>query len=1136
MGKAHSEFGGTMKLINLKFRGITDESGFYDFGNKVEGLVNVEGGDEKALRTLLSFAFYGNEDAVNFKLPLITELRFVLAYEEYYLYRKLVRLESGETLEEAKLTNFKGEPVCEQTKEGVDAFLAEKISLTKEAFEELFLIDREEGANIAKDTISRETIVAESLGKFAKSNKVNEMLEELLGEEAFLVNRLEVLDPVSRGEIENYEALVDSNKTNLEEVRVIMANINDELQKATMYKEEMTQLYDETSRLEKLEAQKEEMAELSKKVANSKEARALANVFSAYGEILLKIDEDQKKLEDISKQLDVFNEKIEKGKASLIKQGDKYAALALTVSELEKVLYGLLDDARNHPENIDLEKMLEKYYAPINQRAKELMDEYNKVQAEALTLSSQNVEIMQKKINIRDTFEYKKAVQDGAVIEGQIGMHSESLAAARDRRELLTVERAQAIEALSTIERETQGENSEFKLLDKEIRGKYKTVEQAVNADVFYKQRIYSKHLLVSRNEVELNALIKKLEGVEEANKTYNEKLQVLKDRRLSIVKHRERLVAKLELLKEKLTEYMSENRLREISERVEFGSRCPICDGFVSVKKTLPIKDTKALNTQIDAVQRDISKDDKALLEAEAAIGQYEAAAHMGDQYAKSLTEAKKNKEEFVNEILAEYDVQTIEELFEKTKKTIADSNALQKKVDRYRELEKGFEKQAETKKILEGTVKLIDEEKLPAEDKIIAELTQKIADMIAVHDSISDYFGDETATDLLRKVQVIDKEYEALEHEYEEKYTKLSELDQKRVELFVEAMNYSTYNVPLNYKDKEYDSKQMVVKVFSEYLIAIQEEIDSNKKLMEKAKLKIKATKQVHEKNIAERDELRDQAIVLGSSLSATKQTSSTIYADYEQKFKEMGIETRSDLDRLIMGDLETEKAEAKIEKFEQEIAAAAEAVRLYQESTKNIAKYYENMNENNQALAELKDKEEEFIIVLGENMAKKKAITDRFEEISDLNKRLATVQTRIKGIKDLEPAIKDGAIIAKDFAELLFDRTNSIVRSISKGRYKVVKGSEGSFVLALAEKGKIRTDNLTREEKMLLPLATSAAYNESMLALLGGQIITAIKLTAAENDKATIKPLYDYSQSRDIIVLNEDDNSFSRVISRI
>ena len=154
-------------------------------GNKVEGLVNVEGGDEKALRTLLSFAFYGNEDAVNFKLPLITELRFVLAYEEYYLYRKLVRLESGETLEEAKLTNFKGEPVCEQTKEGVDAFLAEKISLTKEAFEELFLIDREEGANIAKDTISRETIVAESLGKFAKSNKVNEMLEELLGGSLF---------------------------------------------------------------------------------------------------------------------------------------------------------------------------------------------------------------------------------------------------------------------------------------------------------------------------------------------------------------------------------------------------------------------------------------------------------------------------------------------------------------------------------------------------------------------------------------------------------------------------------------------------------------------------------------------------------------------------------------------------------------------------------------------------------------------------------------------------------------------------------------------------------------------------------------------------------------------------------------
>jgi len=1136
VGKAHSEFGGTMKLINLKFRGITDESGFYDFGNKIAGLVNVEGGDENALKTLLSFAFYGNEDAVNFKLPLIVELRFVLAYEEYYLYRKLVRLESGETLEEVKLTNAKGEPVCEQTKESVDAFLAEKISLTKEAFDDLFLVDRAEGLKIAQDTISRETIVAESLGKFATSNKVNEMLDELLAEESVLVNRLEVLEPVSRGEIANHEALVDINKTNLEEVRITMANINDELQKAIMYKEEMTQLYDETSRLEKLEAQKEEMATLTKKVANSKEARALSNVFSAYGDILLKIDEDKQKLESIDNQLNILNEKIAKGKESLVKQGDKYAALALTVNELEKVLYGLLDDARNHPENIDLGKMLEKYYAPVNQKATELMEEYNKVQTEAINLARQNVEVMQKKINIRDTFEYKKAVQDGAVIEGKIGIFSDSLVAARERRELLTVERAHAVEALNAIEKETQGENSEFSLLDKEIRGKYKTVEQAVNADVFYKQRIYSKHLLVSRNEVELNAIIKKIEGVEEANKTYAEKLQVLKDRRLSIVKHRERLVAKLELLKEKLTEYMSENRLKDISERVEFGSRCPICDGFVSVKKTLPIKDTKALNTRIDAVQRDIGKDDKALLEAEAAIGQYEAAAHMGEQYANSLNESKENKEEFIREILAEYDVQTTEELFEKTKKTIADSNALQKKVDRFRELEKGFEKQAETKKILSETIKLIDEDKIPAEDKIIAELTKSIEEMIALHDSISDNFGNETATDLLKKTQVIDKEYEALEYDYEERYAKLSELDQKRVELFVDAMNHSTYNVPIVYKDKEYDSKQMVVKVFSEYLLAIQEEIDTNKKLMEKAKVKIKATKQIHEKNIAERDDLRDQAIMLNSSLDATQQTSSAIYADYEQKFKEMGIETRSDLDGLIMGDIETQKAEERIEKFDQELAAAAEAVRLYQESTKNIAKYYEHMSENNQALAELKQKEEDFIIELGANMAKKKEVTDRFEEISDLNKRLATVQSRIKGLKDLQPAIKDGAIIAKDFAELLFDRTNSIVRTISKGRYKVVKGNEGSFVLALAEKGKIRSDNLTREEKMLLPLATSAAYNELMLALLGGQIITAIKLTAAENDKATIKPLYDYSQNRDIIVLNEDDNAYSRVISRI
>lgn len=68
------------------------------------------------------------------------------------------------------------------------------------------------------------------------------------------------------------------------------------------------------------------------------------------------------------------------------------------------------------------------------------------------------------------------------------------------------------------------------------------------------------------------------------------------------------------------------------------------------------------------------------------------------------------------------------------------------------------------------------------------------------------------------------------------------------------------------------------------------------------------------------------------------------------------------------------------------------------------------------------------------------------------------------------------------------------------------------------------------------MLLPLGTIAAYNESMINLLGGEVVPIVKVQTIECDKATLGPLYEYSKSRDIIVVNEDDNAYFRAISKM
>lgn len=1125
-----------MRLINLKFRGISEAEENFDFSNKAQGLIAIDGRDEGKIKTALSFAFYGDEDATKFILPFIVEMRFVLGYDEYYIYRKLTRTVEGNPLEEVKLTNFKGEPVCDQTKEGVNTYLAEKIGLSKNAFDTLILIDRNISLKLAKDTLTRETFVADGLGALATSTKVLEMLESLTSEEKILSKSLDKLDAVSKNEIDSLEAVVDHDKSNLEEIRTRMAKLNDELQLASKYKGEMDLLYDASAKLETLNEKKPEMEALANRLAKSKEAKDISNVFSAYGEILGRLDEEGINLDALKEKIAVLDEKIAKGEKSLLSLGDKFADLVLTGEELQKALLGLITEGKNSPDKLKVDEMLLSYYKEIDEKAKALITESNKLSDEAVSLTTLNDHLVQKKREIRDPSDYKQAVQEGAIIEGRIKIVEESIQAAQDRKEALIVDRAGMVEQVQKIDKFTAGSEEELSTLDKEIKGKYKSLQEAVNADVFYKQRIYSKHLLVSRNEVELDAVNQKIESVKGANEGYKQKLSVLNDRKAAIVKHRARLQEKLILLNEKMLEYMSENRLRDVSEKVEYGSHCPICDGFVSVKKPLPLKDTKALDNQIVAVGKDIDKDEQALMEAEAAIGQYDAAVTMGAQYMLALIETRDSKQEFIDNILKEYNVSSIEELFEKTNQAIEKSKLLQQRVDRYKELEKEYQKQTEARKILEASLKVIDTEKIPVEDNIIKSLSQEVADMKTKYVKFKKFYGNESATDLLRKVEVLDKEYEALEKEFETRYERLSAIAKDKDNLFVEANKYANRSVPLKIEDKEYSREEVTIKAFSEYMTAIIAEIDNNKQKKEKLKVQISAVKKVAEMAKEERAALKEKALTLEATINATRDTSKTIYADYEERFASLGVKGKMDLDRLIMGDLEAEKAADKLVKFDEELAAAKEAVRVYQEGSKNNAVYFETSNMNTMELAELKEREEKAIISLGDSMSKKKNLSDRYDEISRLNKMLATVQSRIKGIKDLEPAIKEGAIIAKDFAELIYEKTNSIVRTISSGRYKVEKGAEGSVLLALFEKGKVRTENLTREEKMLLPLSLSAAYNEAMISLLGGEIVPILKVATAECDKASLAPLYEYSKSRDLIVVTEDENAYFRAISKL
>ena len=227
-------------------------------------------------------------------------------------------------------------------------------------------------------------------------------------------------------------------------------------------------------------------------------------------------------------------------------------------------------------------------------------------------------ELYERKLAIRDGADYKKAVQDGAVLEGNIAQAESSLAEANERIEALMKRRAELYEANVDVAAKAKKLGQDVQRLEKEVRSGYATVEEAVNADALYKNTLYTKHLFVSEHEVDLDAVNKKIVAVEASAKGYGEKLEKLSTRKAEVVAHRAKLADKLALLNEKLMEYMSFNRLRDISNDIAYGSRCPVCDGFVAQKKDLPLRDTKALDDQIKAVQAELNKDDDAILAAE--------------------------------------------------------------------------------------------------------------------------------------------------------------------------------------------------------------------------------------------------------------------------------------------------------------------------------------------------------------------------------------------------------------------------------------------------------------------------------------------------------------------------------------
>ncbi len=1123
-----------MKLINLTLKGA-DSKISYDFQSKVQGCITPQDIKADVYRDALSFAFYGGIDPNNFvvKSPVSIEVRFSVSDEDYIL-RRGSKVERGEIIEDASLETISGNDVAKETAT-VNAACLELVGVNQKAFEKLIIIDLDIAEALSLDKLTRETIVADQLSGLTTSKEVMSKLNQLKEREKQLISEIESIVPASRHELEESEQIVKNDRVVVEAVRKELDIVRKEIAKATTYQEELTYHVENAAALEELELKQDAIDEKVEKLAISNKASAVLEKFQSYEAFLNKTQQKRVEYEKIKASLKDIEKKIVDGENSIESLSDQFIKETRRVEELEKVLNSQILETAEGPKNIGIKKIVDGYYTKYDESIKGLLDRQKEVEEQFDYLTKAIAEQRKRRAGFSLIPEYKAAVEDGAVIEGSMDKIKKDIAASHNRIERLSREKSELISQNTENVEKINQLKEKLNELNKEICGLFPTQKDAINASVYKNQNLYGKHLLASGLKIEIDAIDEKLEKVNQSSKTYADKLINLRNKRTEIINHRERLQIRLDLLNEKMTEYMSYNRLCEVTAEVEYGSHCPVCDGFVSVKKETPLRNTKALDDQIKAVEAELEKDTKAVIDAENTIGQYEAVLTVSNQYIESLQSSKNIKESQVKKILDEFKVKSVEELASLMYRELDRSKKMMLLNDEFKQAEADLRKRTARHDQIVERIKLIDNEDLPFERVVLLELMDKhTKEQLRYKETVKLLKG-EKALDALAKIQVIDKEIAEIDKDIYAKEAQLDIITKEKEKLYAKIFAVQARMLPLNYKGKEYSYIEVVTQAFSKHLLAITEEINKTQEKRNTLKIRIQAVKRVVDDLKEQIKDANTELLIIDSTIKAEENMVEDIFPGYEKELESLGVKNIEGLQELIVLAEDAYALEVEIKEHADNKMRLAEVIKVYKNNLAANEAAFKDLEKNLEILADLSQKEEQALVALGAGMSKAEDVKRRYYSLIENNQSLSIVQSRIKGIEDLSQAIKDGAIISKDLSDLIISRASANIENMTNGKYSLEYGADNTIVLAIGEKY-IPFEKIAKQDQLMFKVGLAFAYNDVLVSLLGGEVVFAVNVSEEDSNRLSLKPIIEFSQGTDIIIIPEDETIYFKAVSKI
>ncbi len=1115
-----------MKPIYISVEGILNKNKEYlDLTTKTANLVAITYDDIKELAELLSLGLFGNG----------VEGKIVLSYEyngeEYIVKRDFANKTAELSRKDAAI---EAEGIA-----AVDNEIFAQLKMDKSSFGKLISIDRDrifDGFQLPAE--AREEYISSVLDKLMCDKEEIVTIAQKLQEKYDKTQlRVEITEEVNPKELADLKSEITEKNILRQDIRTEMNMLFDAIKKADEAEAAARQIEDETAELQNALSKQPLIEELNMQLEKSRRAELIIKVVDKKTKINDRDKELESRVAELDENINSCERDLTNG-AKTVKNIEGVLVHCLErINQLRKVLYKRAEELSIDGEfQTKVYNQVEKYYAKeaaelavLDKRKAELQEEI-----EAITIA--NKEISERFKDISRRAELKKAVREGAILEKEIALLTETADSMKHSIAIYEKRLTELLPQISDIEQKIVHQQTSLQKVNAFILGRFNTKDEALAAAATLEQEFHKYNAIINIQEKEADAIENKIQENIDGLKTYVEDMEALEKAKAGLDAYTSKIRGTIAALEDAIQKNEIERKYLYQTIALEYGQKCPVCSSVI-LKKNDEQKKAADTDAQLERLNKELTKARKIVAEYEEKSrqvsfrnGELSARIKVSQAYIESLQTSLAEKKEFIRNAIKQAGAKSSFDLAEKAKAASEHHKQLHGAIKEYSELESGIRADFEKLSYLNTERKRLEEGDLSELKKVFLDTQTRLQVVQKAYNGISEHLGGVTAEDRLEEMTLVEKEYDTLERALSEKRDKLDDIatEIRENDALINIIACRKRNITIS--GKEYDYQQVIIKTIGTNLGDIVEEIRKSEEEADTIKIKLAAIKRVLARRQEERNAAKTEYEALKTRLESDNEVLEQVMTEYAGALDELKARSTQDLQKLILSperqqDIKQEIAELthSIDSRKQDISRLQ---KLVEEGREVVSLKAENMS----SIKALDEKYDDLSQKVAYITAKRGELKRRAKQMLSLKEKLAKYKEKLTSLAEIDRLLKDKG----DLGEFIIKLASKRLYALTKGKYNLDVIDGGMELLDNSNGGKkIARDSYSNEEKLLVALVLGTSMNRTLIDMIGGEPFMLIfPLKERETNKEIAAALASYSKKKSIMVVAKSQATLDEI----